>query len=344
MRNKKVTLAHIVAKTSVAIALAGAMGSSLLANSTTYAVSGKENKKSDVKYETTKVMEANATSSKEDNHVMHTLDGSMSTVWEENSPGGGVGEVLSYKFVSPMRIGRILIVNGDTSSKENYYKKNRIAKADVKYYNGNKLVLFQKIELGDTYTKKPHHIEIDKKLDVDRIDIEVTEVHQGQNKDILALSEVTFGNMERDLFEKKFKEIKDKWVTDKQADEFIETADKYADKAVQMSAVASRAEYYRMYVSRKYHYKKEFVEKLKQVYKESGASHVTSKKDLMLAFDDAKRKSTIGRQENGLFVTSFAEDMALLFTDQGKLKSADQIENIKGVDSGKYSDGVYQYE
>lgn len=56
--------------------------------------------KSDVKYETTKVMEANATSSKEDNHVMHTLDGSMSTVWEENSPGGGVGEVLSYKFVS----------------------------------------------------------------------------------------------------------------------------------------------------------------------------------------------------------------------------------------------------
>ncbi|HES0552944.1 TPA: nicotine adenine dinucleotide glycohydrolase [Streptococcus pyogenes] len=344
MRNKKVTLAHIVAKTSVAIALAGAMGSSLLANSTTYAVSGKENKKSDVKYETTKVMEANATSSKEDNHVMHTLDGSMSTVWEGNSPGGGVGEVLSYKFASPMRIGRILIVNGDTSSKENYYKKNRIAKADVKYYNGNKLVLFQKIELGDTYTKKPHHIEIDKKLDIDRIDIEVTEVHQGQNKDILALSEVTFGNMERDLFEKKFKEIKDKWVTDKQADEFMETADKYADKAVQMSAVASRAEYYRMYVSRKYQYKKEFVEKLKQVYKESGASHVTSKKDLMLAFDDAKRKSTIGRQENGLFVTSFAEDMALLFTDQGKLKSADQIENIKGVDSGKYSDGVYQYE
>ena len=43
-------------------------------------------------------------------------------------------------------------------------------------------------------------------------------------------------------------------------------------------------------------------------------------------------------------MTSFAEDMALLFTDQGKLKSADQIENIKGVDSGKYSDGVYQYE
>lgn len=45
-------------------------------------------------------------------------------------------------------------------------------------------------------------------------------------------------------------------MTDKQADEFIETADKYADKAVQMSAVASRAEYYRMYVSRKYQYKK----------------------------------------------------------------------------------------
>lgn len=60
-----------------------------------------------------------------------------------------------------------------------------------------------------------------------------------------------------------------------------------------MSAVASRAEYYRMYVSRKYHYKKEFVEKLKQVYKESGASHVTSKKDVMLAFDDAKKSQRL---------------------------------------------------
>ncbi|WMB28846.1 N-acetylglucosamine-1-phosphate uridyltransferase [Streptococcus didelphis] len=331
-------------KASAAIVVTGIIGSGVLINNTTYAVSGKDDKKSAVKYEATKVMEANATSNKEDKHIIHTLDGSMHTTWEENAPGGGVGEVLSYKFHSPMHIGRVLIVNGDTSSEKNFYKKNRIAKADVKYYNGDKLVLFQKVELRDTYTKKPHHIDIDKKLDVDRIDIEITEVHQGENNEVLAVSEVTFGNLERDAFEKAFKKRRENWVTDKLAEEFIKTADKYADKAIQMNAVASRAEYYRMYVNRKYTYSKDFVEQLKQIYKESGASHVTSKKDLILAFDDAKRKSTIGRQENGLFVTSSAEDMALLFNEKGKLQPANKIEEVKGVEKGKYSDGVYQYE
>ncbi|EHI69696.1 NADase-type glycan-binding domain-containing protein [Streptococcus ictaluri] len=344
MRDSKLSLMNKLLKASTVIALAGTIGSGFLIDHTTYTVSDNDGKKSAVKYESTKVMEANATSNKEDNHIMHTLDSAMHTSWEENSPGGGVGEVLSYKFDSPMHIGRVLIANGDVSSKENFYKKNRIAKADVKYYNGDKLVLFQKVELGDTYTKKPHHIELEKKLDVDRIDIEITEVHQGENSDILAVSEVTFGNLERDTFEKAFKKRRENWVTPKKADEFIKTADKYADKAIQMNAVASRAEYYRMYVSRKYTYGKDFLEKLKEIYKASGASHITSKKDLMAAFDNPQRKFTIGRQENGLFVTSFAEDMALLFNDKGQLKPVDKITEAKGVEDGKYNDGVYQYE
>ncbi|EKS17072.1 hypothetical protein HMPREF9318_01949 [Streptococcus urinalis FB127-CNA-2] len=111
-----------------------------------------------------------------------------------------------------------------------------------------------------------------------------------------------------------------------------------------MSAVSSRAEYYRMYESRQYHYKKEFVENLKKVYLESGASHVISKKDLISAFDNPSRGYSIGRQEHGLFVTSIAEDNAHLHDDKGALKALQEIEEIKGVDKGKYNDGAYQFE
>ncbi|WP_444811441.1 NADase-type glycan-binding domain-containing protein, partial [Streptococcus canis] len=90
----------------------------------------------------------------------------MKTAWEDDSPGNGVGETLSYKFDSLTNIGRVLITNGDVSSKENYYNKNRIAKADLKYYNGDKLVLVQQVDFADNYTKKPYHVELDKKVDV----------------------------------------------------------------------------------------------------------------------------------------------------------------------------------
>lgn len=304
----------------------------------------KSNKQKAKNYDSTTVVEATVSSSKENKPIMHTLDSSMKTAWEDDSPGNGVGEVLSYKFDSLTHIGRVLITNGDVSSKENYYKKNRIAKADLKYYNGDKLVLFQQVDFADNYTKKPHHVELDKKIDVDRVEIEVTAIHQGKTKDTLAISEVTFGNLEKDKFQNKFNQLREKWVTDQQAEEFVKYADDYADKAIAMSAVSSRTEYYRMYESRKYNYKKEFVEKLKKIYLDTGASHIASKKDIISAFDNAARGFSIGRQEHGLFVTSVAEDNAHLYDDKGTLKSGAAIEEVKGVDPGKYNDGVYQYE
>ncbi|KPJ22777.1 NADase-type glycan-binding domain-containing protein [Streptococcus phocae] len=349
MRKSKLLLSKFMLVASLATVMTGGLSEGIAETpvfATTEKVTHKKSNslKKAKRYDTTKVVKAKASSSKKNKHIIHTIDSSMDTAWEEDAPGSGIGEVLSYKFDSAIRIGKVLITNGDVSSKDNYYKKNRIAKADVKYYNGDDMVLYQQVELGDTYTKKPHHIELDRNVDVDRVDIEVTAIHQGKSKDTLAVSEVTFGNLERDNFEKTFNKLKEKWVTPTQAEEFIKYADKYADKAIAMSAVSSRTEYYRMYASRKYNYKKDFVDKLKQIYRESGASHIVSKKDLMAAFDNAARGYTIGRQENGLFVTSFAEDTVLLYNDKGKLKSASNIEEVKGVDSGKYKDGVFQYE
>ncbi|MGG6795938.1 UNVERIFIED_CONTAM: hypothetical protein KB582_09025 [Streptococcus canis] len=49
-------------------------------------------------YDSTTVVEATASSSKENKHIMHTLDSSMKTAWEDDSLGNGIGETLSYQF------------------------------------------------------------------------------------------------------------------------------------------------------------------------------------------------------------------------------------------------------
>ncbi|WP_444812203.1 NADase-type glycan-binding domain-containing protein [Streptococcus canis] len=353
MKKNKFSLSKFILMASITTILTGSVtndfiGDSVYASPVKSAHQSNTNKlkkaKKSKNYDSTTVVEATASSSKENKHIMHTLDSSMKTAWEDDSPGNGVGETLSYKFDSLTNIGRVLITNGDVSSKENYYNKNRIAKADLKYYNGDKLVLVQQVDFADNYTKKPYHVELDKKVDVDKVEIEVTAIHQGKNKDTLAISEVTFGNLEKDKFQNKFNQLREKWVTDQQAEEFIKYAEAYADKAIAMSAVSSRTEYYRMYESRKYNYKKEFVENLKKIYLDTGASHIASKKDIISAFENAARGFSIGRQEHGLFVTSVAEDNAHLYDDKGNLKAAAAIEEIKGVDPSKYKDGVYQYE
>ncbi|WP_422632130.1 NADase-type glycan-binding domain-containing protein, partial [Streptococcus canis] len=264
MKKNKFSLSKFILMASITTILTGSVtndfiGDSVYASPVKSARQSNTNKlkkaKKSKNYDSTTVVEATASSSKENKHLMHTLDSSMKTAWEDDSPGNGVGETLSYKFDSLTNIGRVLITNGDVSSKENYYNKNRIAKADLKYYNGDKLVLVQQVDFADNYTKKPYHVELDKKVDVDKVEIEVTAIHQGKNKDTLAISEVTFGNLEKDKFQNKFNQLREKWVTDQQAEEFIKYAEAYADKAIAMSAVSSRTEYYRMYESRKYNYK-----------------------------------------------------------------------------------------
>lgn len=149
---------------------------------------------------------------------------------------------------------------------------------------------------------------------------------------------------ERKQFEDKFNDIRETWVDDDKAKEFIETADMYAQKAVDTGACMSKADYYTMYTNRTYKYSDKFIERVKKPYIESGASSIVNQKDLINAFDNPTRGYTIGRQEFGNFTTSVKEDADLLLDAGGKLKvDVSDIETIKGVDPGKYSSGAYQY-
>lgn len=98
-----------------------------------------------------------------------------------------------------------------------------------------------------------------------------------------------------------------------------------------------------MYCTRKYEYSEEYIDKIKKDYLKTGASAIISKKDIINAFDNPRCQHTIGRQENGNFVSSMFEDIYLVYDKDGQLKSSDIIEKIKGAELGKYEEGVYQY-
>ena len=139
----------------------------------------------------------------------------------------------------------------------------------------------------------------------------------------------------------KFNTIKEQWVDDEKAQEFISTLDKYAEQAVDMKACDSKIEFYQMYQNREYKYSQEFIEEIKKQYLESGASAIVNQKDVEFAFS---RFETIGRGKYGNFVTSIKEDSNLLYDDFGRLHKGSVIESIKGVDPGKYDSGIYQYK
>lgn len=147
----------------------------------------------------------------------------------------------------------------------------------------------------------------------------------------------------KEAFDVKFAEKREGWVDDDKADSFLATSDMYAQKAVDSGACGTTDDFYKMYETGDYSYSQDFVDKVKEPYLETGASSLVSRRDVINAFDNPRCQHTIGRQEHGNFVTSMKEDATLVYNEDGTLKSSETIEKIKGVDPGKYDDGVYQY-
>ena len=138
----------------------------------------------------------------------------------------------------------------------------------------------------------------------------------------------------------KFEEIRENWIDDSKAVQFRDTLNQYAQQSVDIGACATKDEFYQMYANRIYHYTDEYIEQLKSPYLDSGASSVVNRRDLENAFT---RFETIGRGEYGNFTTSMMEDKRLLYNASGELVGKSMIETIKGVDSGKYDSGAFQY-
>ena len=136
------------------------------------------------------------------------------------------------------------------------------------------------------------------------------------------------------------------WNTAEKQAAFKETFDRYAERTVKEGGVPNKETYYKMYVDRQYDYPDVYKEAIKQPYLESGASSVVSGDNVKnFAFNNGK---TVGRMDGGVgqgnFTTSILEDSALLYDENGLLKSASEIATVKGVRNDAYDSGMFQYE
>ena len=136
------------------------------------------------------------------------------------------------------------------------------------------------------------------------------------------------------------------WNTAEKQAAFKETFDMYAERTVKEGAVPNKETYYKQYVTRQYDYSEAYKKVIKQPYLESGASSVVSGDNVKnFAFNNGK---TVGRMDGGVgqgnFTTSILEDSALLYDENGLLKSASEIATVKGVRNDAYDSGMFQYE
>ena len=136
------------------------------------------------------------------------------------------------------------------------------------------------------------------------------------------------------------------WNTAEKQAAFKETFDMYAERTVKEGGVPNKETYYKMYADRQYDYPDVYKEAIKQPYLESGASSVVSGDNVKnFAFNNGK---TVGRMDGGVgqgnFTTSILEDSALLYDENGLLKSASEIATVKGVRNDAYDSGMFQYE
>lgn len=58
--------------------------------------------------------------------VGNTLDGNRDTAWNDGAPGSGAGEMLTYRFASPVQLTGIRLVNGFAASPELFQQNARI--------------------------------------------------------------------------------------------------------------------------------------------------------------------------------------------------------------------------
>ena len=131
------------------------------------------------------------------------------------------------------------------------------------------------------------------------------------------------------------------WNTPQNRQEFLDTFDDYAQRAVDDGAVPSKAEFYKQYSQRDYHYPESYVNEVKKPYLEEGASSVVNEDAVRSAFD---KYGSVGRGKAGNFSTSIVEDNKLCF-GEGTVASPEQVATVKGVDTtSTYRNGMFQYE
>lgn len=112
-------------------------------------------------------------------------DQDTGTAWVEGNSNAGIDEWLRFDFENKQKISNIAILPGYGSSKDSYYKNNRIKQLRIEFSDNSS----ESFSLPDEY--KTHVISFDA-IDTDFVKIIIENVYPGSHYNDAAISEVSF--------------------------------------------------------------------------------------------------------------------------------------------------------
>lgn len=157
---------------------------------------GKEKTNKEYSYERAGIASGEASSSmiSSDGYtydITLSMDGDMTTCWQDGVEGTGEGETLTYHLDGEAKIGKIRIANGNRKSNDSYFGNCRLDTAEIHFYlNGNE-VSTKTMEFNDDFSQEYTELIFDP-VQCDTISIVASSVYQGWAYNDLGVSEVEF--------------------------------------------------------------------------------------------------------------------------------------------------------
>lgn len=128
---------------------------------------------------------SNLISLNENFDISMCLDKNSATCWQEDEPGNGIGETLTFKFSEPETISAISILNGKQSSEKSFAENARARMMAVRL--GKNLYLMNLEDIRDKQTFK-----LPKSVETTEIRFVILSAYPGNVWEDLAISEVEF--------------------------------------------------------------------------------------------------------------------------------------------------------
>jgi hypothetical protein len=123
-----------------------------------------------------------------------TLDGDLTTCWQEGTDDDGIGERVSYRFNELHPLVNIKIWNGKLDNKKKYEENNRIKELEIICYKAGTKVYDTTMTLKDEYDEKGSTLTLngDIAIDTDHVVIKIISVYKGSKYSDTCLSEIEF--------------------------------------------------------------------------------------------------------------------------------------------------------
>ena len=157
---------------------------------------GKEKTNKEYSYERSGIASGEASSSMTSSDgytydITLSMDGDMTTCWQDGVEGTGEGETLTYHLDGEAKIGKIRIANGNRKSNDSYFGNCRLDTAEIHFYlNGNE-VSTKTMEFNDDFSQEYTELIFDP-VQCDTISIVASSVYRGWAYNDLGVSEVEF--------------------------------------------------------------------------------------------------------------------------------------------------------